>query len=192
MQKFRPILEWVIPIAIIVILYLTGYHTEVIGRIQQVVLKTGLISPGKINSDAEEKLSSPFTLLDLNGNTKVIDPGDGKVYFINFWASWCPPCVAEMPDIEALYVQMEDQENLEFIMVNLDQDPAKRDAFLKRKNFDLPFYSPAGGIPKQLSSPSIPATFIIDKQGSIVLKHSGMASYNTSGFKKKLSDLAAE
>jgi thiol-disulfide isomerase/thioredoxin len=176
----RFLIDWVLPLAIMGFIYLMGWHTEVIGRIQQVVLYTGLFQP---DTEAEGvPMQVPMQVASLSSGVPMQVPMEGKVVFINFWASWCPPCVAEMPDIEKLYQQFREDDRIEFMMVNLDQDPEKRDAFLARKNFDLPFYTPMGNVPPALQSQAIPATYVVDKRGVVVMSRQGMASYTGASF----------
>jgi thiol-disulfide isomerase/thioredoxin len=176
----RILIDWILPLGIMGFIYLMGWHTEVIGRIQQVALYTGIFRP---DTEAEGvPLSARLPVQHLQTGSTAFIPAEGKVVFINFWASWCPPCVAEMPDIEKLYQQFKDDDRIVFMMVNLDNDPAKRDAFLERKNFDLPFYALAGNLPPELQSQAIPATYVVDKRGVVVMSRQGMASYTGDRF----------
>jgi len=181
--KIHPVIkDWVIPIGLMAFIYLMGWHTEVIGRMQQVVLATGIFSPNT-EKQATTTLSQSLLVTDLSSNTPYEVPsGKTQVVFINFWASWCPPCIAEMPDIEKLYQRYKEDERIQFMMINLDNDPAKRDAFIARKNFDLPFFSVQSRIPNELSSQAIPATFVINKRGEVILRKEGMASYTGKSF----------
>ena len=61
-------------------------------------------------------------LLDLDGNRKTLDDFRGKVLLINFWASWCPPCIREMPELEALAGDMATQP-FRVVMVNVEEPP---------------------------------------------------------------------
>ena len=73
----------------------------------QIFLQKGLamISPSEISADKRENLESydNWKLIDSNGNQYDFKQAQGKVVFINFWATWCPPCIAEMPSIDNLY-----------------------------------------------------------------------------------------
>ena len=111
----RELIEWIVLIAVFGIIYLGGWHTEVIGKVQQVVLATGIISP---SSPDEKKFADyEFRLEDLNGNKVSFSEFKGKSVFLNFWATWCPPCVAEMPDIHSLYKKTGDK--ISFVMISI-------------------------------------------------------------------------
>lgn len=116
----REIIEWGIFLGIIGFLFATGLHTPVFGFLQGLVLKTGIIQPS-INHEGGKTADYDFMLVDANGRQQPFSDFEGKVVFVNFWATWCPPCVAEMPDIHELYQEMKD-EDIAFVLISLDDD----------------------------------------------------------------------
>lgn len=182
----RELIEWVVLISVFGIIYLTGWHTEVIGRIQQVVLATGIIQPSIV--ETEKTASYEFLLEDLEGNNVPFDSFKGEVIFVNFWATWCPPCIAEMPDIHQLYKDKKDE--VQFVMISLDRDREKARAFIAKKDFEFPVYFLKSKLPIDYDTHSIPTTYVLDKNGSIKVENHGMAKYNTEDFKKMLTDLS--
>lgn len=183
-------------------LYVTGLHTEVIGFAQRGLLATGLMNPnvediaqlndrgtdGKTDGIVEStKADLSLKLIDKDGNLTTLESLKGKAIFMNFWATWCPPCIAEMPSIEKLYKEMGN--DVAFVMVSLDQDFEAAKAFNKRKGYQLPIYAPANNLPIMYQSSSIPTTFVIDAKGNLVLTHKGMADYNAADFKDFLRSL---
>jgi thiol-disulfide isomerase/thioredoxin len=106
----------------------------------------------------------------------------GKTIFLNFWATWCPPCIAEMPNIQALYESVH-SDSIEFVMVSLDEDHQKARDYLNRKEYNFPVYFLNGRKPGTYSSSVVPTTYVISPDGKIVTERRGMANYNTSGFK---------
>jgi thiol-disulfide isomerase/thioredoxin len=113
----------------------------------------------------------------------------GKVILINFWASWCPPCRAEMPSLIALYQEFKNDEGYVFLFSNEDDDKAKAIKFLENNQYTIPLYSRSGNIPNEIFGGTLPTTIVINKEGKIVLKHEGMADYNNDGFIKQLREL---
>ncbi len=111
-----------------------------------------------------------------------------KVVFVNFWATWCPGCVAEKPSIQALYNDYKDQ--VVFVTVSNETEDKITDYF-KKKGFNLPVYNLITRAPKELETESIPRTFVIDKKGMIVI-NSGRANWNADSIRKFLDDLIAE
>lgn len=174
------------------ILYATGMHTEVIGFAQRGLLTTGIMNPNvkKItNSRSEdvEKADLNVLLIDEDGNSKSLADLKGKVIFINFWATWCPPCIAEMPSISKLHQEMGD--DIAFVMLSFDKDFETAKAFNKRKGYNLPIYSLGSNLPSMFQSSALPTTYIIDAEGYLVLTHKKMADYNNRKFKKFLTSL---
>lgn len=182
----KELIEWVILISIIGVIYFAGWHTEVIGRIQQVVLSTGIIQPNIV--EVEKTASYNFRLENLKGDIIAFDSFRNKVVFLNFWATWCPPCIAEMPDIHQLYESKKN--DISFVMISLDKDENRAREFIKNKEFDFPVYFLRSALPKNYNSHSIPTTYVLDKGGIIKVENHGMAKYNTEKFKNLLSELA--
>lgn len=128
-------------------------------------------------------------LTDQNDNVVSLEAYRGKVVFINNWASWCPPCVAEMPSIHKLKERLKD-ENVVFLMVSFDEKKDKALSFVKKKGFDFEVMFPGDQYP--FPTASIPATFILDKNGNVVAEHTGMADYNTTQIYDFVLKLARE
>lgn len=183
----REIIEWAIFLGIIGFLFGTGLHTPVFGFIQGLILKTGIMQPS-IDHDEIVAADYNFVLVDRDGNRKDFKDYEGKVVFVNFWATWCPPCVAEMPDIHDLYEEI-NSEDIEFVLISLDDDFQKAKKFVDRKEFDFPIYQLASPLPSVYESSAIPTTYVISPQGEIVVSKSGMAKYNTQKFKIFLQGL---
>lgn len=181
-------MEWVILISVFGVVYFAGWHTEIIGRIQQVVLASGIIQPSLVE---EERIASyDFWIEDFEGNRIPFESFKNEVIFLNFWATWCPPCIAEMPDIHTLYESRKD--DVRFAMISLDQDENKAREFIKRKEFEFPVYFLRSSLPDNYNTHSIPTTYVIDKTGMISVENHGMAKYNTEKFRSLLSDLASK
>ena len=186
----REFIEWGVIITIGLVLYLTGLHTQVIGTLQGLVLKTGIIKPDTSSGEAIAQASYSFRLLDSNGNTVEGASLRGKTVFMNFWATWCPPCIAEMPDINQLYNDLQGEENIRFVMVSLDEDFSKALNFVTRKGYDFEIYQFASPVPQVYESQAIPTTYVLSPGGEIMVKKEGMARYNSDSFRKYLRSLA--
>ncbi|HEY5824771.1 MAG TPA: TlpA disulfide reductase family protein, partial [Cyclobacteriaceae bacterium] len=141
----------------------------------------------------DESFDYDFMIKDLTGNKINFDQYKGKVVFINLWATWCGPCRAEMPGIQKLYDKV-DHNKISFVMLSIDKDVNKEKVvkFIKDRSFSFPTFMPSGYLSSQLNVPNIPTSFIISKDGKIVVKEIGMKNYDTSKFKKLLEKLAAE
>tara|TARA_R110002051_G_scaffold159375_3_gene230721 strand:- start:127 stop:759 length:633 start_codon:yes stop_codon:yes gene_type:complete len=197
--------EWIkygIFAIVVITLYATGLHTEVISFAQRGLLATGLMNPDvtqitrsrtsegndAVTSDSNpSKVDFNLKLTDQDGNARSLKEFKGKVIFLNYWATWCPPCVAEMPSINKLHEEMGDE--ITFVMLSFDQDFEKAKAFTTRKEYDLPIYAPAGNLPSMLQSSALPTTYVIDAEGNLAMTHMGMADYSDPEFKKFLKSL---
>ena len=126
--------------------------------------------------------SSTNDVLDFN-STK------GKVVLINFWATWCPPCIAEMPSLQDLYNDY--NERVVFLFVTND-DFETVNKFKIKKDFNFEFYQSISNVPEELKTQSIPRTFIISKSGEIVVDESGAVDWNTDTVRSQLDELLSE
>lgn len=187
----RSFIEWGIIISVILILYLTGWHTQVIGTLQRGILATGLISPSLPDSTAQfQKASLDFYFTDENGSTKSLADFEGDVIFLNVWATWCPPCIAEMPSINSLHKQLNNNQEISFVMVSMDEDFEKAKEFMKARGYDLPIYHYRGKDRTTYESTVIPTTYIISPDSKIVLEKRGFAKYDTEEFQLFLTKLS--
>jgi len=186
----HPVAEWSLWLGVPLVLYLTGLHTDVLAGAQRVLLATGLLRP-----DTHAAATAPvpadydLTLQTLDGKQTSLRDLKGKVIFLNLWAAWCPPCIAEMPGIQKLYRET-DTSRVAFVMLSLDENRDKARRLMKRKGFTFPAYFPASTMPAVYATRSIPTTFVISKRGEIVARHEGMADYGSAEFKAYLSKLA--
>lgn len=187
----KEIRDWVIFATVLLTLYFTGLHTNVAAFAQRIVLATGIANPSvDLNQSEKEKAAYDFTLHDGVGNTLNFEDLKGKVVFINFWATWCAPCIAEMPSIQSLYDRYKDNPQVVFAIINVENKDAKALKFIKKKEYTFPIYFPdASLIPKVYESKGIPTTFVLDKDGFIAYKKVGMANYDSKSFVSFIANL---
>lgn len=120
---------------------------------------------------------------DLEGSRIKMDQFFGRPVFLNFWATWCPPCIAEMPSIQRLYDIYGDE--VAFVLAS-HEEAKVLSAFLNKKHYTMPVYVLRGTVPEVFYSRSIPATFLISPQGKIVMKKQGAAKWDGSRVKELL------
>lgn len=174
--------DWGIFASIIAILYFTGLHTDVAAFAQRMVLTTGFITADTETELSDQTIDYSFKVQTLNGDIVTLEKFKGKVIFLNEWATWCAPCIAEMPGIQSLYDNIGDHKNIEFVMLSLDHDMKKVNKFVSKKGYTFPIYTPASEVPIEFQSSSIPTTFVISPEGKIISKKVGMAKYDTKKF----------
>lgn len=147
-------------------------------------------SPSVTDEEDREGLSSfDWMLVSHKGEHINLKDLKGKVVLINFWATWCPPCIAEMPSLQALYSDY--KEDVVFLFVS-NEEAEKVQAFMQKQQYDLPVYQQGTASPKELESSSIPATFLLDKSGKIVISKIGSADWNSEKVRKQLDELIAQ
>lgn len=112
-----------------------------------------------------------FTLPGLDGKMVRLADQKGKVVFLNIWATWCPPCVDEMPSMERLYQQLKG-EDFEILAVSVDKQGAEAVLpFMKKHNLNFTALIDAkGSLQNKYRTTGVPETFIIDRNGIIVEK----------------------
>ncbi len=190
----KSLIEYAVILSIFGGLYITGLHTEVIGFVQRGVLATGLMDPDteKIEEFTGEltypKADYSMQLVNSRGEKVEMESLRGKVIFLNIWASWCPPCLAEMPGINKLYKDVE-KDKVAFIMLSVDDEFSKAIKLHQKKGFDFEIYQVPSGLPALYYSQSIPTTYVINAQGELVLTHEGMGDFNTKDFRAFLKSL---
>lgn len=164
--------------------------------VQQGLMKLGLFKPSLEapvvkGKEGEEDLKIGEDVVFLNDNEQRVPLADlkGKVVFINFWATWCPPCKAEMPSIQILKDKFKDNDKVVFMLVEIESEKEKANTFMKAGNMDLPIYYPGSSIPREWLGGSIPTTVILDKEGNTVAHHAGMADYSKKEVFEFITDL---
>jgi thiol-disulfide isomerase/thioredoxin len=121
-----------------------------------------------------------LTMTDLDGHSMSSSEWRGKVTLVNFWATWCPPCRAEIPELIAL--QEKYRHELRIVGISQDEAPAevvKRFVAAQRMNYPVAMTTPA--IDKAFPGiVALPTTFLIDREGRIVQRHVGMLTASTT------------
>ncbi len=157
------------------------------------LLEIGLFKPAL--SSAKTKPDFDLSTIRFkNAKNQSISLADlnGKIVFLNFWATWCPPCLAEMPSINKLHQQYVNDNNVVFLLVDADGTFAKSQAYMDRKGYKMPVYTFDSDVPKQLFSGSLPTTLVFDKKGRISYQGVGAADYASPKFIAFMNALKAQ
>ena len=138
-------------------------------------------------------LSGDWMLSPIGGGEPVpLSSFRGKSVFLNVWATWCPPCVAEMPSIQKLARKLADDKDVAFVMVSIDNGPDEVKDFLKEHGYTLPVYMPRANPPKELRSQGVPLTALLDRDGKLRMRHLGSQDWNTEEVASLLRKYARE
>ncbi len=175
--------------------FFTDLKAPVLGTLQRGLLATGFwrpalrpLAPARRGAAAQLPDAALFT---LDGRPANLRRFAGKVVVLNLWASWCPPCRAEMPALQRLYSQV-DTARVAFVMVSLDENPARARRVVQQARYTFPVFFPAAPLPKVFDTQSIPTTFVLAPDGTVAVRTEGMADYDTAEFRAYLQRLAGE
>ena len=132
--------------------------------------------PEETSEDPTEQQAAPpaadFTLVDQYGETRSLNDYKGKVIFLNFWATWCPPCRAEMPDIQAIYEKYKDSDTVAILGVALPDQGGEGSveeiaAFLAENGYTYPVVMDDGALTYYYQISAYPTTFMIQADGTV-------------------------
>jgi thiol-disulfide isomerase/thioredoxin len=185
-QKAGDIIFWLF----LILLIIPGPRKHIATGINKVFLHARRPSIAKdANTYQLKPAEYQWDIRDENG--VPADPASlqGEVIFLNFWGTYCPPCIAEMPEIQNIYDDYGDK--VRFILISAEA-PAKVKAFLESRNYDLPSYYGGRDMPAALSIRSVPTTFIISRNGRIVSKKVGAADWDSRATRRIFDELLSE
>lgn len=146
-------------------------------------LTTTVNAPAANVADKTPQMLPSFQVTSVDGKTINLADLKGKKVFVNLWATWCPPCRAEIPSIERLSKKTP---NVTYVMLSLDQSFALAKAYAKANKINLPVYYPAGNLPDMFNTEGIPATFIFNENGELIKANMGAEDYNTPAYLQML------
>jgi thiol-disulfide isomerase/thioredoxin len=145
------------------------------------------------NSAMSEPAAYDWTVLDVDDRPVSFSQFKGKTLFLNFWATWCPPCVREMPSIDSLAKDPRlAGKSIEFLCVSVDDDVRVVRDFMKSRKLGMTFLKVKDGkLPPVFFSDGIPATFLIAPDGRIAASQVGSADWHEENVVQFLEKLAA-
>ncbi|RLD50321.1 MAG: TlpA family protein disulfide reductase [Bacteroidetes bacterium] len=183
-QKAGDILFWVL----IILFLIPGPRKAIMTTMNRATLLVK--APRMIDEDKQKVLTDMdynWTLAWAENEPFYFTNFREEVVFINFWATWCPPCVAEMSEIEELYKKY--GHRVAFMLVTSEK-PEVVNAFMEKNQYQIPVFYMAGiQAPEALSFNGYPTTFIISRDGHVVTKKTGAANWNSKATRKIFEEL---
>lgn len=132
-----------------------------------------------------------WPMVTLDGEEATLGDYRGKTVFLNMWASWCPPCMAELPSIVRLHEAVADEE-IAVLAMSWDEDLEDiHDALASRQATALPVLLPVKEAPRGMEFTALPTTFIIAPDGRIVFRHAGAHEWDSAESLAFLRQVAA-
>ncbi|MGC9472006.1 MAG: TlpA family protein disulfide reductase [Bacteroidales bacterium] len=175
-------------VVLLVLLLIPATRRELVSRVVRLTMRNPAARVNE-NSPRADVSAMNWPLHTADGREMLFSELEGEVIFLNFWATWCPPCIAEMPSIQNLYNEYGKQ--VQFVLVTRE-DVATVQDFLDRNEYNLPVYFQEYREPELFGSSSIPTTFILSRDGRVVVNKKGAARWDSRPVKKLLDKLAGE
>jgi thiol-disulfide isomerase/thioredoxin len=147
---------------------------------------------GTLQAFETDSLEMNFSLADLKGTTRTLDDFRGKVVAVNFWASWCPPCIKEMPSMQRLQTKLDDGS---FVMlpVNVGEKKYKVWKFVKLIDFTLPVLLDTDSKTFNAWDASVlPTSFLLDKEGRVRYRVQGDLEWDSEEVVAVIEELINE
>lgn len=134
------------------------------------------------------KKAPDFTLKDINNRPFNLSSLRGKVVILNFWATWCPPCRAEMPSLNNLYREYRNK-GLEVVAISTDRSYTVIKDYISKNPSDITILIDTDNkVSRQFKVFSIPTTFLIDRNGIIIERYLGEENWTSPEIKKKIKE----
>jgi thiol-disulfide isomerase/thioredoxin len=132
-----------------------------------------------------------YAVTSLGGAAGKLGDQKGKIVLLNFWATWCPPCRAEMPAIDALWKKTKGAA-FAIMGVSVGEEPSQVKDFIAKQGFGYPIYvDPTGELGAAFGARSIPTTYVLDKSGAAIAGKVGGAPYDSPEAIALFSELAS-
>jgi thiol-disulfide isomerase/thioredoxin len=194
MKKNKFSLSNITTALLVVLLLVMIFKPEAKAWLIQGLMKIGLFQPAipktPVSGNAINLFDTHIQFTGIDGQIVQLSDLRGKVVFINFWATWCPPCIAEMPSVNTLYEQFRNNPQVVFLIVDADAQLDKAKQFMDKHNYSLPLFSTHSNIPDDIYKGTLPTTVIINKKGEIVFKQEGAADYTNQKLVQFIANLS--
>lgn len=177
----KEIIVWALAVALVIaaIFVTKNYRLSTAGQSDTgtsipTEVRSALAQEGTSSAQSNARSKAPdFTLKDLNGNSVTLESLKGKVVYLNFWATWCPWCVKELPDVETVYKQYKDKD---VVILAVDIGESEQDVrnYVNQYKYTFPvLLDTAQDVARQYGARSIPLSVFIDKNGELAQQHLG-------------------
>lgn len=146
------------------------------------------VATGVVASDDAQRLTE-YELTRFDGATHSLSEDAGEVVVVNFWASWCAPCLKELPVFDAWNSDWSTR-GARVVAISVDHDARKARRFVEKTGLGLDFYHDGpDGLARELDLPFLPCTFVLDQAGEIVLVSGGSSEQELERVRRTVEEL---
>jgi peroxiredoxin len=133
-----------------------------------------------------------FQLPQIDGNTVSLSDLKGSVVYVDFWATWCPPCRESFPWMESMHQRYQDL-GLQIVAISLDQKSDLIKSFLKSHNASFTIlHDSEGGTAEAFEVKGMPSSYLVDRKGNIRMRHAGFNDDDKAELESKIKQLLTE
>ncbi len=187
MTARRPLLTWFAAVGLIAVIAAAAAYALMVWRTRVRLQPPPVELPPRPTG---LEMDYGWAVKTLDGERIEMAEFRGRPLFLNLWATWCPPCAAEIPHIDALYRRMEGR-GVTFLAVAVDStEPVRR--FVAARDLAVPVYVADGPLPAAIRPTDFPATYVVSAGGEVVFRHTGIARWDDASVVEFLEALAQE
>lgn len=151
----------------------------------------------RLNNRIADKAIPEFSVTELDGTVLRSSELRGRVVVLDFWATWCPPCRQEFPELEKLYRRYRTNPHVKFVAIDVNRDdetPEKARAFIKKAGYSIPVAYDSNDVVTRLKAQGYPHVLVLDKTGHLRLEHVGYdgAEHLVENLSKEIEKLLSE
>ncbi len=162
------------------------------------ILVSGMLLTGALTSVGAEDLSSVgpvlqnHTMENLSGETVGLDQFLGEVVVVNFWASWCPPCLRELPELDTWHAEWS-ATGARVVAISIDNKVQNARSYVDQAKLNLTvWHDGPQGLARQLNLSAVPTSFVVNRKGEVVLRIVGSSDADLERMHRTVLDLLAK
>jgi len=131
-------------------------------------------------------------VFDRGGAKTDLAKSKGKIFIIHFWATWCPPCVEEIPALSRFWDKYRSRDDIALYAISVDQDWKAIDTFMARNPSSIPlFHDPGAATAKRFGTTQYPETYVVNDKGRVLWRVQGAVDWNDPDVKARIDQLLA-
>jgi len=131
-------------------------------------------------------------IFDRDGKKTDLAKLEGKVAIVHFWATWCPPCVEEIPALSRFWDKYRTRDDVQLFAVSVDKDWKAIDAFMQKNPSAIPlFHDPGASTAKRFGTVQYPETYVVNAKGRVLLRVQGAVNWSDPDLRNRIEQILA-